>query len=121
MTARRPNRAPVTVDGASGKPDSAPRRRTPPIRLDSLPAIRAEAGRVYRECRAGRLPTSDLTRLIFALRTIADLHRLSDAETAGYLNWDGVGLANLLLPDEGRTTDSPTTEELHHDPRTRHI
>lgn len=68
------NRPPVTLDGKTGKPDDAPRLvRTPPIKLDSLRAIRDEAGRVYREMRTGKMATQDGTRLVFVLGQMREL------------------------------------------------
>jgi hypothetical protein len=44
---------------------------TPRINLSSLEHIRLEMGRVYREARAGTLPTSEASRLNFMLMNIS--------------------------------------------------
>jgi hypothetical protein len=48
---------------------------TPEYRLDlvSLTHVRQEMARVYKQARFGKLATQKATRLIYALRTIADL------------------------------------------------
>ncbi len=82
MTARRPNRAPATVDGATGNVVSTPRReRVRPIPLATLADVRSELGKIYRESRAGRISPSDLTRYCYALRQLADLISLVEIET----------------------------------------
>lgn len=81
MTARRPNRAPATIDGATGNAVSTPlRERVRPIPLATLADVRAELGRVYRESRAGRIAPADLTRFAYTLRQIGDLISLTELE-----------------------------------------
>jgi hypothetical protein len=75
------NRRALTIDGATGKIDSPPRReRVRPIRLDTLSAIRTELGSIYRLARAGRITTSDLTKFAYTLRQLADMTALVDLE-----------------------------------------
>ena len=80
MTARRPNRPPATIDGATGNTVSTPRVRVRPIPLATLADVRAELGRVYRESRAGRIAPADLTRFAYTLRQIGDLISLTELE-----------------------------------------
>jgi hypothetical protein len=54
---------------------------TPRIgKLDSLADLRREMARVYRESRRGELPTADLTKFVYALRSMADLHEIEVLE-----------------------------------------
>jgi hypothetical protein len=45
----------------------------PAPRLDSLRRVRLELSAVYRDARAGRIPSSEATRLAYVVRQIADL------------------------------------------------
>lgn len=77
--------------------------RVAPIKLDTLRHIRDEMGRVYREARAGRIDTQDLTRFVYALdklrAVVADLdleRRVAALEAA-----------HLMESEDGCRTDSP--------------
>lgn len=52
----------------------------PARRLDSIKKIRQELARVYRDARAGILPTGDASRLAFILVSLAKLVAESDLE-----------------------------------------
>lgn len=73
MQRKAVNTAPVTVDGKTGKPILTRIKKTPPIKLDTLRNIRDEMGRIYREARAGKMATQDLTRFCFALDKLRDV------------------------------------------------
>lgn len=70
----------TTSNLASGEPTNNP---TPRINLSSLEHIRLEMGRVYREARAGILPTSEASRLNFMLMNIS---KALEAEQTKQLN-----------------------------------
>jgi len=76
----KPNRQAATIDGGTGKIVLTP-TRTPPIKLDTLRSIRDEMGRVYREARAGKMDTQDLTRFCFALDKLRDVLVALEIET----------------------------------------
>lgn len=68
------NRPPATLEAGGGKDVLTPRLvRTPPIKLDTLRHVRDELGRVYREARAGKIPTQDATRLAFMLDRMKEM------------------------------------------------
>jgi len=48
--------------------------------LDSVAACRREMGRVYRLARYGEIPTKDLSRYVYALKSIADTLVSADFE-----------------------------------------
>lgn len=75
------NRQAVTIDGETGKPETAPRQRTPPLKLDTLRSIRDELGRVYREARTAKLATQDATRLAYLLGQLRETVVLIDLES----------------------------------------
>lgn len=76
------NRPPATIDGEAGNVIPAPRLvRTPPVKLDTLKNIRDELGRVYREARAGKIPTQDATRLAFMLGQLRELVMAMEIES----------------------------------------
>jgi len=62
------NRAPVTLNEKTGTIVSIP-----PIKLHSLQSVRAEAGRVYRDMRTGKLPCQEGTRLVYVLDRIREM------------------------------------------------
>lgn len=64
------NRPPLTIDGESGKADSAPLPKLAPIKLDTVRHVREEMARLYREARCGRITTFDATRLAYLLTEI---------------------------------------------------
>lgn len=70
----------VTIDGASGKPDTPRLLRTPPVKLHTLQNIRDELGRVYRQARIGKLPTQDATRLAYLLGEMRQMIMAMDIE-----------------------------------------
>lgn len=70
-------REPLTIDGESGKPVPTP-RRTKHIRLRTVDDVRAEAERVYRDARNGRIETSEGSRLTYMLSQITTMIELSD-------------------------------------------
>jgi hypothetical protein len=76
---RKPPRKPVLIDGETGEVTAgagkAGRLRTP---LHTKTARRREACRVYRDMRAGRVPTADGMRLIAALDTIDAMEERDD-------------------------------------------
>ena len=80
MTANTPS---VTLEHGDGNTDPAPLQivRVPPVKLDTLRHVRDEVARVYRECRCGRLPTAEGTRLVFMLGQLRDLILAMDIET----------------------------------------
>ena len=49
-------------------------------RLTTLPQVRREMIRVYREARSGTLPSGEATRLTFILQAIAKLIEQGDTE-----------------------------------------
>ena len=64
----------ATIDGKTGKPETAPRLvRVPPIKLNGLRSIRDEMGRIYREARSGKIETQDATRLMFMLDKLREM------------------------------------------------
>jgi hypothetical protein len=73
------NKDELTLDAATGKPVPTP-GRVAPIKLDTLRHIRDEMGRVYREARAGRIDTQDLTRFVYALDRLGSLVVAMDVE-----------------------------------------
>ena len=58
-----------TIDGATGKPEGAPRR----IDLSSLRDVRLELAAVYRKIDAGEIESQDGTRRAYVLKTIHDV------------------------------------------------
>lgn len=50
-------------------------------RLDSLKRVRLEMARVYADCRTGKLPTQDGSRLVFMLANIAKIIEQADLES----------------------------------------
>ena len=48
--------------------------------LDTLGRVRGEMAKIYRESRRGGLEVSDLTKLTYALKAIADLIVRADLE-----------------------------------------
>lgn len=65
----REKHPPVTIDGATGKPDPTP----PKIKLNSLEDVRREMATIYREARAGKLDISDAGKLAYVLTGIGKL------------------------------------------------
>jgi hypothetical protein len=55
---------PLTIDVATGQPDSSPRE----IKLKTANDVRLEIGKVYREMRHGKIETADGTKLIYVQR-----------------------------------------------------
>lgn len=53
---------------------------TPRLRLGSIREVRREMAKVYAEARAGDLPTSAATRLVYILNAISTLIRDSELE-----------------------------------------
>lgn len=58
---------PLTIDGATGKPDPTP----PYIPLKSADDVRLELGKVYRDMRQGRIDMADGTKLAYVLGQLA--------------------------------------------------
>jgi hypothetical protein len=58
-------------------PDQVPPRK--PIRLGTLRLVRREMGRVYRDARSGRIPTSEATRLTYILVALARTMEMENA------------------------------------------
>ena len=52
-----------------------------PIRLDRLSDIRREMGSIYRASREGKLDPADLSRYVYALRSIAELVEAEQIES----------------------------------------
>lgn len=75
-------RAPLIVDGESGKPLPTPpaRRRAKHIRLRTVDDVRAEAERVYRDARNGKIEPHEGTRLTYMLAQITTMIELGDIE-----------------------------------------
>lgn len=75
-------RLPVTIDGATGKPVPTPpaKKRQRHIRLRTIDDVRAEAERVYRDARNGKISVSDSTKYSYNLAQIASLIELSEQE-----------------------------------------
>lgn len=74
-------RAPLTLDGESGKPLPTPlAKRAKHIRLRSIDDVRAEAERVYRDARNGRIEPSEGTKLTYMLSQITTMIELGDIE-----------------------------------------
>jgi hypothetical protein len=67
--------APVPIDNSQPRRVLAlvptPRRRGPV--LESLPEVRREMARVYRQMRHGRIDTQDATRMTYVLTQIAKI------------------------------------------------
>ena len=59
----------------------SPQPRGPYVgRLDSLPRVRRELAKLYREARQGRLDIGDATRLAYVLQVIAKILEGSELE-----------------------------------------
>ena len=56
-------------------------RPPPPLRLDSLKRVRLELNKLYRDARAGVLPSGDASRLGFLLLSIGKLLEVEILET----------------------------------------
>ncbi len=54
---------------------------TPRINLSTSEDVRREMAKVYRESRAGRLATSEATRLVYMLTQILKAHEIYVLET----------------------------------------
>lgn len=65
----REKHLPVTIDGATGKPDPTP----PKIKLNSLQDVRREMASIYREARTGKMNVSDAGKLAYVLTSIGKL------------------------------------------------
>lgn len=72
----REKHPPVTIDGATGKPDPTP----PKIKLNSLEDVRREMATIYREARAGKLDISDAGKLAYVLTGIGKLIEIETIE-----------------------------------------
>ncbi len=72
-------RDPVTLDGESGKPLPTP-KRAKHIRLRTADDVRAEAERVYRDARNGRIEPSEGTKLVYMLSQITTMIELGDID-----------------------------------------
>ena len=65
----REKHLPVTIDGATGKPDPTPSK----IKLNSLQDVRREMASIYREARTGKMNVSDAGKLAYVLTSIGKL------------------------------------------------
>ena len=77
-----PHQHSVIIDQTTGEVESIP---TPAkgryrAKLDTVADTRRELARVYRECRQGEMEAAELTKLVFALKTIAGMIEASDFE-----------------------------------------
>lgn len=72
-------REPLTIDGESGKPLPTP-KRAKHIRLRTADDVRAEAERVYRDARNGRIEPSEGTKLVYMLSQITTMIELGDID-----------------------------------------
>ncbi len=76
-----PKREPLTIDGESGKPlPPPPAKRAKHIRLRTADDVRAEAERVYRDARNGRIEPSEGTKLVYMLSQITTMIELGDID-----------------------------------------
>lgn len=74
-------RAPLTIDGESGKPlPTPPAKRAKHIRLRTIDDVRAEAERVYRDARNGRIEPHEGTKLTYMLSQITTMIELGDID-----------------------------------------
>ncbi len=72
---------PVTVDGATGKPDPTPR-----VNMSSLVDVRREMARVYRAMRCGEIDTQDGARMAYVLTSICKVLELERAQAPAMPN-----------------------------------
>ena len=70
------NNQPATIDGATLHVLPTP----PTIHLKTADQVRIEMGKVYRDCRHGRLEVGDGAKLVFMLAQIGKMIELSDLE-----------------------------------------
>jgi len=70
---------PAIIDGSNGKPLPTPRRPRH-IRLRSIDDCRAEAEKVYRDMRAGRIEPQAGTRLVYVLSQIVGMIEVGEIE-----------------------------------------
>lgn len=68
-------RAPLTIDGATGAPTPAPlpKKRPKHIKLETVRDVRDELARVYRSAKAGDIPPEVASRFTFMLGTLGKL------------------------------------------------
>lgn len=72
----RKEKAAVTIDGTTGKPDPTP----PKTKLSSIEDVRREMATIYREARTGRLDISDAGRLAYILTGIGKMIEIGEIE-----------------------------------------
>jgi len=72
----------VTIEPDAEILDLAPpaRRRVRPVKLVTIRDVRSEMAKLYREARAGEIDPQDMTRFVYALRSIGELIRDEDLE-----------------------------------------
>ncbi len=70
------NNQPATIDGATLHVLPTP----PTIHLKTADQVRIEMGKVYRDCRHGRLEVGDGAKLVFMLGQIGKMIELADLE-----------------------------------------
>lgn len=75
-------REPVEIDGITGEVDTLPPQKGWRYRckLDSLPDVKREMSKVYREARSGVIDIQDASRLVYMLQTIGKVVETSDLE-----------------------------------------
>lgn len=66
-------REPAIIDGESGRPVPAPRKRAKHIKLEKVRDVRNELARLYRQTKAGEIPPEVASRLTFMLGTLGRL------------------------------------------------
>ena len=67
---------PATIDGRTGALDPTPRR----IDLKSLPSVKREMARVYRDVRNRKLDSQEGTRLTYMLAQIGKMIEMAELE-----------------------------------------
>lgn len=71
-------RRPVIVDAGSGR--LAPTPRPKHVKLSTVQDVANELARLYRQTRAGLIPSADASRFTYMLNTLAGLIELGQLE-----------------------------------------